>query len=64
MPKAAPEEEKLRAAVRRAAKKAAAAKEARDDAIRAAFDAGVSRAAIAKDSGISVPRVYQIIDGR
>lgn len=57
-------ETQLLAAVRRAAKKVSAANEAREGAIRAAFEAGVSRAAIAKEAGISVPRVYQIIDGR
>ena len=60
-----PEQQKqLLAAVRRAADSAKRADERRDKAIRVAFEAGVSRAQIAKEAGISVPRVYQIVDGR
>ncbi len=37
---------------------------ARDEAIRAALDRGESVAAIAKAADLSVPRVYQVRDGR
>lgn len=60
----AEEQKRLLAAVRRAADSAKRADDRRDKAIRVAFEAGVSRAQIAKEAGISVPRVYQIIDGR
>lgn len=60
----AEEQARLLAAVRKAARSAKTAADRRDDAIREAFEAGVPRPQIAKEAGISVPRVYQIIDGR
>lgn len=57
-------EKRLLGAVRKAARAAKTAADRRDNAVRDAFNAGVSRAQIAKEAGISVPRVYQIIDGR
>lgn len=50
--------------VRRAADKAAFASRGRDDAIRAAHQAGETVRAIAKAAGISHQRVHQILHGR
>lgn len=44
--------------------KRAAQIEARDEAIRAALADGMSAAMVAAHAGMSVPRVYQIRDGR
>lgn len=51
-------------AVTRAARKAALAAQARDDAIRAASAAGETIRAIAAAAGLSPTRVHQILHGR
>lgn len=50
--------------VRRAARKAALASQERDEAIRAAHEAGETIRAIAVEAGLSSARVHQILHGR
>ncbi len=52
------------AAVTRAARKAALAAQARDDAIRAACADGATIRAVAVAAGLSPARVHQILHGR
>lgn len=49
------------ARVRRAARKAAHAHQERDEAIRAAVEAGHSLRAVADAAGLTNPRVHQIV---
>ena len=55
---------RLLATIRKKATNLDTAKVERDDAVRAAFHAGVPRQEIADAAGITPSRVYQIIDGR
>lgn len=50
--------------VRQASAKATAASASRDNAIRAAHEAGASIRAIAAEAGLSSARVHQILHGR